>query len=325
MTTWDNLQKKKPKIRALASRYGVEKVRIFGSVARNEDRHDSDVDFLVDLKPETSLLDLGGFLMDLQDLLGKRVDVVTEDSLHWYIRERFFGRPRPYDRRRRRTETRFASTFRFASKEARQTFKGEAHQKEKEERKKLGEKMSTVHQRATLDDLYRTEGKAELIGGRIVNYMATGVRPSEVASNIYVGLRGYAKKRRKGKAFNDNLGYAIPELPSGRESFSPDASYYDGPLPKNLMRFIKGPPKFAAEVRSENDYTQTAEEEIAAKRMDYFAAGTLVVWDVDPVAETIQCYHGSQPDQPVVFRKGDVADAEPACPGWRISVDDVFA
>jgi Uma2 family endonuclease len=185
--------------------------------------------------------------------------------------------------------------------------------------------MSTVHQRATLDDLYRTEGKAELIGGRIVQSMATGIRPNEVAGNIYASLRQYKKQRKRGKAFTDNVGYAIAELPSGRESFSPDASYYDGPLPKNLMRFVKGPPKFAAEVRSENDYTPNAEDEIAARRIDYFAAGTLVVWDVDPMAETIHSYRASRPDQPVVFRKGDVADAEPACPGWRIGVDEVFA
>src|SRR5262245_23277738 len=129
--------------------------------------------------------------------------------------------------------------------------------------------MATVSQRATLDDLYRTEGKAELIGGRIVQYMATGVRPNEVAGNIYVSLRNFAKKRGKGKAFADNVGYGIPELPSSeRESFAPDASYYDGPLPTNLMQFIKGPPNFAAEVRSEWSYTPAAESAIVAKRVD---------------------------------------------------------
>lgn len=91
------------------------------------------------------------------------------------------------------------------------------------------------------------------------------------------------------------------------------------------MRLIEGPPTFSAEVRSENDYTPSAESENSAKRIDYFVAGTLVVWDVDPVAETIHCYRAGQPDQPAVFRRGDVADAEPACPGWRISVDEVFA
>jgi Uma2 family endonuclease len=185
--------------------------------------------------------------------------------------------------------------------------------------------MSIASTRATLDDLYRTPGKAELIGGRIVSLMSTGVRPSEVASNIYVSLRSFCKQQGRGRAFNDNLGYAVPPLPSGRESFSPDTSYYDGPLPINLMRFIEGPPTFGVEVRSENDYSTAAEAEMAAKRQDYFDAGTLVVWDVDPIAATIACYRASAPTQPVVFRRGDIAEAEPAVPGWRIPVDEVFA
>jgi len=185
--------------------------------------------------------------------------------------------------------------------------------------------MATITGRATLADLYRTDGKAELIGGRIVPDMATGIRPNKVAGNIYVSLRGHAARAKKGEAFTDNIGFAVPELPSGRESFSPDASYYDGPLPANLMRFVEGPPKFAAEVRSENDYTPAAELDMAAKRVDYFTAGTLVVWDVDPIGETITCYRSTNPDQPTHFRRGQAADAEPALPGWRIAVDDVFA
>ena len=65
-------------------------------------------------------------------------------------------------------------------------------------------------------------------------------------------------------------------------------SYYTGPLPPNPMRFIEGPPTFAVEVRSENDYGDAAEVEMAAKRADYSAAGTSVVWDVDPLAGTVQ-------------------------------------
>src|SRR5262249_58939365 len=126
---------------------------------------------------------------------------------------------------------------------------------------------------------------------------ATGIRPNEVAGNIYISLRGYVARTRRGRAFTDNIGYAIPQLPSGRESFSPDASYYDGPLPANLMRFVEGPPTFTAEVRSENDYGDAAEAEQAAKRDDYFAAGTSVVWDVDPIAETIDCYRSTSPAQ----------------------------
>lgn len=186
-------------------------------------------------------------------------------------------------------------------------------------------RMATVTQRATLDDLYRTEGKAELIGGRIVELMATGVRPSEVASNIFINLREYGKKRGVGKAFNDNLGFAVPELASGRESFSPDASYYDGPLPKNQMRFVEGPPTLAIEVRSESDYTPAAEMEIADKRADYFAAGTKVVWDVDPLAETVTAYQVEDQDNPRTWRRGQTADAETHLPGWRINLDEVFA
>jgi Uma2 family endonuclease len=184
--------------------------------------------------------------------------------------------------------------------------------------------MSTAT-RATLDDLLRTPGKAELIGGRIVQLIATGVRPNEVAGNIYVSLRAYAKKTGRGRAFTDNIGFAVPVLPSGRESFSPDAAYYVGPLPADLMRFVEGPPTFAAEVRSEGDYTPSAEAEMAAKRADYFAAGTLVVWDVDPIAETVTCYRAAAPAQPVVWRRGQTADAQPAAPGWRIPVGEVFA
>ncbi len=177
--------------------------------------------------------------------------------------------------------------------------------------------------RATLDDLYAVEGKAELIGGRIVQ-MASGDLPTEVASNIYVSLRGHAKKIERGVAKADGIGYAVPELASGRESFSPDASYYDGPRPRNRMRFIEGSPTFGAEVRSENDYSPAAEQAMAEKRDDYFAAGTLVVWDVDPIAETIAKYTHDAPNKPTLFKRGDVADAEPAVPGWRVPVDEVF-
>src|ERR1700733_1319741 len=138
--------------------------------------------------------------------------------------------------------------------------------------------MSGIKQAgATLDDLYRTAGKAELIGGRLVQHMPTGLIPSRIAFRIARSLDDHANLAGKGEAFPDNMGFAVPELASGRESFSPDASYYVGPLPANTMRFIEGPPTFAAEVRSENDYTAAAEVEIADKRADYLAAGTAVV------------------------------------------------
>jgi Uma2 family endonuclease len=179
--------------------------------------------------------------------------------------------------------------------------------------------------RATLDDLYREEGKAELIRGRIVRFMPSGHLPGAVAEELFISLRLYTKTTKRGIAHADGIGYSIPELPSGRESFSPDASYYAGTLPTNPMRFIEGPPTFAVEVRSENDYGNAAEEEMTAKRADYFAAGTLIVWDVDPLAETVAVYRATAPMQPAIYRRGEIADAEPAVPGWRIKVDELFA
>jgi Uma2 family endonuclease len=179
--------------------------------------------------------------------------------------------------------------------------------------------------RATLDDLYRAPEKAELIGGRIVIQMATGMKPNRVAFRIVRSLDDHSVAIQPGQAFTDNLGYEVPMLPSGRESFSPDASFHRGPFPKNPMRFIKGSPHFAAEVRSENDYGPAAEAQMAEKRSDYFQAGTEVVWDVDTVAECVHVYRASNPDQPTTFRKGEVADAEPAVPGWRVPVDWIFA
>ncbi|MCE9534748.1 MAG: Uma2 family endonuclease [Planctomycetes bacterium] len=178
--------------------------------------------------------------------------------------------------------------------------------------------------RETLDDLYNVEGKAELIAGRIVHFMPSGDLPSSAAFEIAVSLRAHAKTTGNGRAYTDGVGYSVPELLSGRESFSPDASFYDGPLPINRMRFIEGAPQFAAEVRSENDYGPAAESKMAAKRADYFAAGTLVVWDVDPEAKTVAMYKSTVPTQAIVFHAGDIANAEPAVPGWRLAVDDIF-
>jgi predicted nucleotidyltransferase len=82
------LKEKRQDILRIAAQHGAYNVRVFGSVARGEASPDSDVDLLVDLEPDKSLFDVGGLLMDLQALLGREVDVVTEKALHWYIRDR---------------------------------------------------------------------------------------------------------------------------------------------------------------------------------------------------------------------------------------------
>jgi predicted nucleotidyltransferase len=78
---------KRDAILALAARHGASNIRVFGSVADGKADDASDVDFLVDMEPGRSLLDLGGLLMDLQDLLGRKVDVVTEAGLRDRIRQ----------------------------------------------------------------------------------------------------------------------------------------------------------------------------------------------------------------------------------------------
>jgi Uma2 family endonuclease len=179
--------------------------------------------------------------------------------------------------------------------------------------------------RATLDDLMKVEGKAELIGGRIVEQMPTGHKPNRIAGRIFRSLDDYAEVQVRGVAYTDSMEFAVPELPSGRESFSPDTSYYDGSLPSNEMDFVQGAPTFAVEVRSKTDYGNAAEEAIAAKRADYFLAGTKVVWDVDPQDECIRVYRAEDPGRPTIFQEDDLADAEPAVPGWRMPVDRMFA
>jgi hypothetical protein len=85
----------KQEILALAAKYGAYNVRVFGSVAQGTADETSDVDFLVDLEEGRSLFDLGGLLMDLQDLLQRKVDVLTENGLHWYIKDRILKEAKP--------------------------------------------------------------------------------------------------------------------------------------------------------------------------------------------------------------------------------------
>jgi Uma2 family endonuclease len=179
----------------------------------------------------------------------------------------------------------------------------------------------TLKTRATIEDLYRVEGKAELVNGEIVHMAPTGWTPNYAAFQIALSLQGYARQHKRGKGVSDNAAFRVDR--PHRESFSPDAAYYEGPNPG--MKFFEGAPRFAVEVRSEGDYGPAADRDIAAKRADYFAAGTLVVWDVDLLSqEVVRVYRASAPDVRVVYRRGDVAEAEPAVSGWTMPVDELF-
>ena len=175
---------------------------------------------------------------------------------------------------------------------------------------------------ATIDDLFHFKGKAELVNGEIVHMPPTGHWPGYAADEIYVSLRAYVKRTKRGHAVSDNRAFKV-NLPH-RGSFSPDAAYF-ALSHDPRMKFYDGAPAFAVEVRSEGDYGATAELEMASKRADYFAAGTSVVWDVDLLGvDVVRAYRASDPTTAVVFRRGEIANAEPAVPGWTMAVDDLF-
>ncbi len=176
---------------------------------------------------------------------------------------------------------------------------------------------------ATIEDLYHIpeDGKAELVNGEIVPMSPTGGLSNRAAGSIYVSLRAYERQMPGYYAFTDNAGFIV-DLPN-RRSFSPDVAFYRGQV---SGKFLQGAPVFAVEVRSEDDYGPAAERAIAQKRADYFKAGTLVVWDVDVLQDrVVRVYRAGDQANPTIYSPGQIAEAEPALPGWTISVDDVFA
>jgi Uma2 family endonuclease len=181
--------------------------------------------------------------------------------------------------------------------------------------------MAKTRASATIDDLYRVEGKAEIVDGELVLMSPTGFLPGRAGYAVCSSLRAYEEATGHGYAVPDNVAFVV-DLPH-RKSFSPDAAFYVG-TPKDA-KFLEGAPLFALEVRSECDYGPAAEKRMAGKRADYFAAGTRVVWDADVLRDQeIRSYSADRPAEPRVFRRGQVADAEPALPGWSMPVDDLF-
>src|SRR5436190_22382277 len=98
---------------------------------------------------------------------------------------------------------------------------------------------------ATIEDLYRVDGKAEIVNGEIVHGSPTEAASSYAAGEIFVSLRQHCRRTRKGLAVQDNAGFHV-RLPN-RKSFSPDAAYHVGEW--TGMKFFEGAPVFAVEVR----------------------------------------------------------------------------
>ncbi len=94
MRTYDMLKQRREEIIALAGKRGASNIRGFGSVIRGDNTGDSDIDFLVDMETGRSLLDHSGLVLDLQEMLGQRVDVVTERSLYWLLKRKILKEAR---------------------------------------------------------------------------------------------------------------------------------------------------------------------------------------------------------------------------------------
>ncbi|MGA9773655.1 MAG: Uma2 family endonuclease [Blastocatellia bacterium] len=181
----------------------------------------------------------------------------------------------------------------------------------------------TTKARSRIEDLYHLpeNGKAEIVDGEILLMPPTGDIPARAGGSVYISLRLHEGKT-PGRAYPDNTGFRV-SLPN-RESFSPDVAWHTGQI--TGMKFLEGSPVFAVEIRSENDYGPKAEQKMAEKRRDYFAAGTIVIWDVDLLSpDVIKSYNASDPANPQIFRPGDTANAEPAVPGWMLAVDELFS
>jgi Uma2 family endonuclease len=175
-------------------------------------------------------------------------------------------------------------------------------------------------QDALVEELYRVEGKAEIVNGRLVHMSAAGGMHGYAANVISASLLGYARSTKRGMALGDNVGFIV-NLPH-RRSFSPDAAFWTGA--RLTRKFPEGAPIFAVEVRSPEDYGARAEQRMADKRADYFAAGTQALWDVDLEGGTVRLHLATDPTRPLVFSRGETANAEPVLSGWSMPVDDLF-
>ena len=186
----------------------------------------------------------------------------------------------------------------------------------------MSEVRAATEWRATVKDLYEVDGKAELVDGELRIMDGTGDMPSRAGGRIYASLDRHERSTGVGTAYPDNAVF-LANLPN-RRSFSPDAAYYTGP--RAGMKFLPVPPAFAVEVRSENDYRPAADRAMARKRRDYFEAGTQVVWDVDLLSDdVVRVFRDGEAEAPAaVYRRGELAEAEPAVPGWRFPVDELF-
>ena len=181
--------------------------------------------------------------------------------------------------------------------------------------------IAPLGREATLEDLWNFDGPAELINGEIVPVTGTQFGPGEAAFRIRLSLHLHAREQGGGFAISESVTFVL-QTPR-TQALRPDVAWFVGEVAKDEV--VYGAPALAVEIRSKGDYGLTAERKMKLKRGLYFAAGAQVVWDVDVLREGwIRAYHAADPENPVVFHRGEVADAEPAVPGWRFPVNELF-
>jgi predicted nucleotidyltransferase len=95
MTPLELLQNKRDDIRRIATKHGAYNLRVFGSVARGEARPDSDIDLLIEKGPTTSSWFPAGLVLELEEMLGRRVEIVSEKALNPYLRDRVLSEAIP--------------------------------------------------------------------------------------------------------------------------------------------------------------------------------------------------------------------------------------
>jgi Uma2 family endonuclease len=174
--------------------------------------------------------------------------------------------------------------------------------------------------KATIEDLGITKLKAEIVSGELIVIGPPCLRTARAAGKLSISLHDYAD--RHGGYASGSLAAYIVDLPH-RLAICPDASWFAGPAWDD---FPRGAPTFAVEIRERSEHGPDFESRFAAKRADYFAAETKVVWDVDVLGgdDVVRVYRAGDPENPTIYRRGEIAEAEPAVPGWRMPVDELF-
>ena len=175
--------------------------------------------------------------------------------------------------------------------------------------------------RATIDDLYKVEGKAELVNGEIVHMSSTGRRPGRAGGLIYASLLQHERSHGGGM---------LSQPMSGLRCICPIESHaarmrHGTPAP--ILAWIFVTVRLSLPWRCGARMTTAWQPSGLCTRnaLTTLPAGTLVVWDVDLLSEdVIRSYKASDPENPVLFWRGEIADAEPAVPRWRMAVAELF-